>query len=63
MKSWEFTDEQKREIQKQQREIGLQYDPETGRRRGEGESTGDDEDVEGVENRSRHIEKDDGDIR
>lgn len=62
MKSWEFTDEQKREIQKQQREIGLQFDPETGRCRGEGENTGDDEDVEGVKSRERCQEKD-GDIR
>lgn len=64
MKSWEFTDEQKKEIQERQREIGLQFDPETGRRRtgSEGESTGEGEDMQAVERRSRP-EKDDDNIR
>lgn len=48
-KSWELTDDLKQEIQERQREIGAQYDPETGRKRGETENTGDNEDVEGVE--------------
>lgn len=58
-RSWELTEDQKKEIQEQQREIGAQYDPETGRKKGETENTGDNEDVEGVEsvegpNRSRN---------
>lgn len=48
-RSWELTEDQKKEIQEQQREIGAQYDPETGRKKGETENTGDNEDVEGVE--------------
>ena len=48
-KSWELTEDQKKEIQAQQAEIGAQYDPETGRKKGETENTGDNEDVEGVE--------------
>ena len=48
-KSWELTDDQKKEIQEQQAEIGAQYDPETGRKKGETENTGDNEDVEGME--------------
>lgn len=37
-KSWELSDEQKKEMQENQREIGTMYDPETGRKRGEGEN-------------------------
>lgn len=48
-KSWELTEDQKKEIQEQQAEIGAQYDPETERKKGETENTGDNEDVEGVE--------------
>ena len=48
-KSWELTEDQKKEIQEQQAEIGAQYDPETGRKKGETENTGDSEDVEGME--------------
>lgn len=48
-KSWELTEDQKKEIQEKQREIGEQYDPETGRKKGETENTGDNEDVEGME--------------
>ncbi len=48
-KSWELTEDQKKEIQEKQREIGEQYDPETGRKKGEAENTGDNEDVEGME--------------
>ena len=53
-KSWELSDEQKKEIQEKQREIGAEYDPETGKKRNsvEGtEDTGDNEDVENTENR------------
>lgn len=65
-RSWELTEDQKKEIQEQQREIGAQYDPETGRKKGETENTGDNEDVEGVEsvegpNRNRN--DDDENIR
>ena len=45
-KSWELTEEQKKEINERNREIGAQFDPETGRRKGETENTGDNEDVE-----------------
>ena len=31
-KSWELSDEQKKEVQEKQREIGAEYDPETGKR-------------------------------
>lgn len=48
-RSWELTEDQKKEIQERQAEIGAQYDPETGRKRGETENTGDSEDVEGTE--------------
>ncbi len=48
-KSWELTEDQKKEIQEKQAEIAAQYDPETGRKKGETEDTGDDEDVEGME--------------
>lgn len=48
-KSWELTEDQKKEIQERQREIAAEYDPETGRKKGQTENTGDDEDVEGNE--------------
>lgn len=51
-KSWELTDDQKKEIQEKQAEIGAEYDPETGRKKGETENTGDNEDVEGIEARN-----------
>lgn len=67
-KSWELSDEQKKEIQEKQREIGAEYDPETGKKRNsvEGtEDTGDNEDVENAENidRGRNGELDDDNIR
>ena len=61
-KSWELTDDQKKEIQEKQREIGAEYDPETGRKRGQTENTGDNEDVEGaedIETRNRRGRDDD----
>lgn len=65
-RSWELTEDQKKEIQEQQREIGAQYDPETGRKKSETENTGDNEDVEGVEDmegRNHREIKDDENIR
>lgn len=66
-KSWELTDDQKKEIQEKQKEIGAEYDPETGRKKGETENTGDNEDVEGMEDmesrRNREIDDDDENIR
>lgn len=65
-RSWELTENQKKEIQEQQCEIGTQYDPETGRKKGKTENTGDNEEVkgvEGMEGRSRHEIKDDENIR
>ena len=64
-KSWELTEDQKKEIQEQQAEIGAQYDPETGRKKGE---TEDNEDVEGMEDveasrNSRERIDDDDNIR
>lgn len=51
-KSWEFTEEQKQEIMEKQREIGAQFNPDTGRRWGETtENTGDGEDTERVRER------------
>ncbi len=63
-KSWELTDDQKKEIQEKQAEIGAEYDPETGRKKGETENTGDNEDVEGIEARNgRNRVDDDENIR
>lgn len=67
-KSWELTEDQKKEIQEQQAEIGAQYDPETRRKKGETENTGDNEDVEGMEDveasrNSRERIDDDDNIR
>lgn len=62
-RSWELTEDQKKEIQEQQREIGAQYDPETGRKKGEGENTGDSEDVESMEGRNHREIEDDENIR
>ena len=64
-KSWELTDEQKKEIQARQKEIAEQYDPETGKKKNQVENTdntGDDEDVENMEN-SRKREIDDDNVR
>ena len=52
-KSWELTEDQKKEIQEQQAEIGAQYDPETGRKKGETE------DVEASRNGRERIDDDD----
>lgn len=66
-KSWELTEDQKKEIQERQAEIGAQYDPETGRKKGQTENTGDNEDVEGTEDietgRNGRERIDDEDIR
>ncbi len=63
-KSWELTEDQKKEIQEKQREIGAEYNPETGRKKGEAENTGDNEDVEDMESRNgRERVEDDDNIR
>ena len=66
-KFWELTEDQKKEIQERQAEIGAQYDPETGRKKGQTENTGDNEDVEGTEDietgRNGRERIDDEDIR
>lgn len=63
-RSWELTEDQKKEINERNREIGSQYDPETGRKKGETENTGDNEDVEGIESRNgRERVDDDENIR
>lgn len=63
-RTWELTEDQKKEIQEKQREIGAEYDPETGRRKGQTENTGDNEDVEGMESRNgRERIDDDENIR
>lgn len=66
-KSWELTEDQKKEIQEKQREIAAEYDPETGRKKGQTENTGDNEDVEGTEDvescNSRERIDDDDNIR
>lgn len=60
-RTWELTEDQKKEIQEKQREIGAEYDPETGRRKGQTENTGDNEDVEGMESRNGRERIDDDD--
>lgn len=51
-KSWELTDDQKKEIEQRSREIAAQYDPETGKKKNAVENVDnpDDEGVEGMEN-------------
>lgn len=64
-RSWELTDDQKKEIEERSREISAQYDPETGKKKNTVENvdnTGDDEEVEGMEN-GRQREVDDDNIR
>ena len=64
-RSWELTDDQKKEIEERSREIAAQYDPETGKKKNTVENvdnTGDDEEVEGMEN-GRQREVDDDKIR
>ena len=65
--SWELSDDLKKDVQERQREVGAQYNPETGRKWGETENTGDNEDVEGMEGREtrgpRKGPEDDQDIR
>ena len=51
-RSWELTEDQKKEFDEKHLEISAKFDPETGRRKGETENTGDNEDVEGVESRN-----------
>lgn len=63
-KSWELSDEQKKEVQEKQREIGTQFDPETGRRKGVAENPEDVEDTEkGERIREAPDRNDDEDIR
>lgn len=66
-KSWELSDEQKKDIEERSREIGAEYDPETGKKKNQAESTGDNEDVEGMDsadmNRERNNEVDDDNVR
>jgi len=52
-RSWELTDEQKKEVNERSREIGAEYDPETGKKKGQAESTDDNEDVEGNDSADR----------
>ena len=51
-KSWELTDDQKKEIEQRSREIAAQYDPETGKKKNAVENVDnpDDEAIEGMEN-------------
>ena len=66
-KSWELSDEQKKEVNERNREIGSEYDPETGNKKNQTENTGDNEDVEGVDeaeaNQDRGREIDDDNVR
>ncbi len=64
-KSWELTDDQKKEIEQRSREIAAQYDPETGRKKNAVDNVDnpdDDEEVEGMEN-GRQREVDDDNVR
>ena len=65
-KSWELTDDQKKEIEQRSREIAAQYDPETGRKKNAVDNVDnpDDDEVEGMENgRERQREVDDDNVR
>ena len=66
-KSWELSDEQKKEFDEKSKEIAAEYDPETGKKKGQTESTGESEDVEGVDsedmNRGRTKASDDDNVR
>ena len=60
-KSWELTDDQKKEIEQRSREIAAQYDPETGKKKNAVDNVDnpDDDEVEGTENgRQRKIDDD-----
>lgn len=60
-KSWELTDDQKKEIEQRSREIAAQYDPETGKKKNgvDNVDNSDDDEVEGMENgRQRKIDDD-----
>ncbi|MBR6984810.1 hypothetical protein [Ruminococcus flavefaciens] len=60
-KSWELTDDQKKEIEQRSREIAAQYDPETGKKKNAVDNVDnpDDDEVEGMENgRQRKIDDD-----
>ena len=60
-KSWELTDDQKKEIEQRSREIVAQYDPETGKKKNAVDNVDnpDDDEVEGMENgRQRKIDDD-----
>ena len=48
LKSWEFTDEEKKRINEESRKVAEQYDPVTGKKKNSVESTGDNEDVESI---------------
>lgn len=63
-KSWELTDDQKKEIEQRSREIAAQYDPETGKKKNAVDNVDnpDDDEVEGMEN-GRQREIDDDNIR
>lgn len=59
-KSWELTDDQKKEIEQRSREIAAQYDPETGKKKNTVDNVDNpDDEVEGMENgRQRKIDDD-----
>ena len=56
-KSWELSDEQKKEINERSKEIAAEYDSETGKKNEKTESTGDNEDVEGMDSADMNREK------
>lgn len=63
-KSWELSDEQKKEINERNRETGQQFDPETGRRKGATDNPDDVEDTEKSERvREKEREIDDDNVR
>ena len=66
-KSWELSDEQKKEINERNKEIGAEYDAESGKKKNQTEDTGDGEDTENVgeaeTNRDRTKEVDDDNVR
>ena len=56
-KSWELSDEQKKAHDEQSREIAAEWDQETGKKKGEGESTGESEDVDSMDSADMNRER------
>lgn len=51
--SWELTDEQYKEVNRRTREVGAEYDPETGKKWNTTENTGDGDTTDAREEKER----------